>query len=115
MKTASHLGHDISEEYNMEQDMKCKRAELIDSSKGVREAFSFAQPNQILEALRTYCRSSYGAMKWALFTDKAQQVFNICAKCHGLPIATWWTTSCVLGRDALLLKQMPKKQTEFVL
>ena len=59
----------------MEQDMKCKRAELIDSSTGVREAFSFAQPNQILEA-----------MKWALFTDKAQQVFNAWGTCVKLSL-----------------------------
>ena len=92
VKTAAHLGHELSEECNMEQDMKCKRAEFIDSSTGVREAFSFAQPNQILEAVRTYCSSLYGAMTWALFTDKAKQVFNTWSTCvklaWGVPRAT---------------------------
>ena len=92
VKTATHLGHELSEECNMEQDMKCKRGEFIDQSTGVREAFSFAQPNQILEAVRTYCCSLYGAMTWSLFTDKAKQVFNTWSTCvklaWGVPRST---------------------------
>jgi hypothetical protein len=42
VKTATHMGHELSEHCNMEQDMKVKRATDI------REALSFAQPNQIL-------------------------------------------------------------------
>jgi hypothetical protein len=61
VKTATHLGHERSGDCNMENDMKCKRGDVIDKSTGVREAFSFAQPNQILQAARTYCCSLYGA------------------------------------------------------
>ena len=99
VRTATHLGHELSENCNMEEDMKCKRGEFIDNSTGVREAFSFAQPNQILEAVRTYCCSLYGAMTWSLFTEKAKQVFNTwstCVKlawgCQGLPTLIEWTT-----------------------
>ena len=92
VKTATHLGHELSEDCNMEQDMKCKRGEFIDKSTTVRETFSFAQPNQILEAVRTYCCSLYGAMTWSLYTDKARQVFNTWSTCvklaWGVPRAT---------------------------
>ena len=92
VRTATHLGHELSENCNMEQDMKCKRGEFIDNSTGVREAFSFAQPNQILEAVRTYCCSLYGAMTWSLFTEKAKQVFNTWSTCvklaWGVPRST---------------------------
>ena len=53
---------------------------------------SFAQPNQMLQAVRTYCCSLYGSMTWSLFSEKAKQVFNCwgtCAKlAWGLPRAT---------------------------
>ena len=81
VRTASHLGHELSEKCNMEQDMKVKRADFIRKSTEVREAFSFAQPNQILQAVRTYCCSLYGAMTWSLFSDKAMQVFNCWSTC----------------------------------
>ena len=71
VKTASHLGHELSDKCNMEQDMKVKRADFIRKSTEVREALSFAQPTQILQAVRTYCCSLYGAMTWSLFSDKA--------------------------------------------
>ena len=92
VQTATHLGHELSEDCNMEQDMKCKRGEFIDKSTAVREAFSFAQPNQILQAVRTYCCSLYGAMTWSLYSEKAKQVFNTWSTCAklawGVPRAT---------------------------
>ena len=72
VRSATHLGHELSEECNMDQDMKCKRADFIDKSTGVRETFSFAQPNQIMQAVRTYCCSLYGSMTWSLFSEKAK-------------------------------------------
>ena len=92
VKSATHLGHELSEDCTMEQDMKCKRADFIDKSTGVREAFAFAQPNQIIQAVRTYCSSLYGAMTWSLFSEKAKQVFNCWSTCvklaWGVPRAT---------------------------
>ena len=76
VKTANHLGIELSEECNMNQDMKHKKADFIDKSTEIRESFSFAQPNQILEAVRMYCCSLYGSMTWSLYSDKANQVFN---------------------------------------
>ena len=92
VKTAMHLGNDLSEECNMAQDMQCKRADFIQKSTEVRETFGFAQPNQILQCVTTYCCSMYGAMTWPLFSQKAQQVFNCWSTCvklaWGVPRAT---------------------------
>ena len=76
VKTAMHLGHELSEEGNMVHDMQCKGADFIQKSTEVRETFGFGQPNQILQSVRTYCCSLYGAMTWPLFSEKAQKVFN---------------------------------------
>ena len=81
VKTANHLGHELSEECNMVQDMAIKRADFIQKSTEVRETFAFAKPNQILQCVTTYCTSMYGAMTWPLFSDKASQVFNCWSTC----------------------------------
>ena len=81
IKTATHLGHELSSECNMEEDMRCKRGAFISKSAEVRESFDFAQPNQILQAVRTYCFDMYGAMTWSLYSDKAKQVFNTWSTC----------------------------------
>ena len=65
----------------MVQDMLCKRADFIQKSTEVRETFSFAQPNQILKCVTTYCSSMYGAMTWPLFSEKSRQVFNCWPTC----------------------------------
>ena len=90
--TATHLGNELSWECNMDQDMKCKRGSFIGRSTEVRESFGFAQPNQVLQAVKTYCFDMYGAMTWSLFSEKAKQVFNTWSTCvklaWGVPRAT---------------------------
>ena len=81
VKTANHLGHELSEECSMMVDMQQKRADFIQKSTEIRETFSFAQPNQILQAVTTYCCSMYGSMTWPLFSEKARQVFNCWSTC----------------------------------
>ena len=61
--------------------MQNKRADFIEKSTEVRESFGFAQPNQILQAVNTYCCSMYGSMTWPLFSAKATQVFNCWSTC----------------------------------
>ena len=73
----------------MEQDMKVKRADYIRNTTDIRETFSFAQPCQIMQAVRTYCGSLYGAMTWSLFSAKATQVFNCWSTCLKL---SWGVT-----------------------
>ena len=90
--TATHLGNELSWECSMDQDMKCKRGSFISRSTEVRETFSFAQPNQVLQAVKTYCFDMYGAMIWPLYSAKAQAVFNTWSTCvklaWGVPRAT---------------------------
>ena len=81
VKTANHLGHELSEECSMMVDMQQKRADFIQKSTEIRETFSFAQPNQILQAVTSYCCSMYGSMTWPLFSEKARQVFNCWSTC----------------------------------
>ena len=81
VKTASHLGHELSEECNMVHDMRCKRADFISKSTEVREMFGYAQPNQVLQAVRTYCCDMYGSMTWSLYSESARQVFNCWSTC----------------------------------
>ena len=78
---ASHLDIELSEQCNMEYDMKCKRADFISKSTEIREMFAFAQPHQILQATRTYCCSMYGAMTWNLFG--VQLLVYMCEACLG--------------------------------
>ena len=92
VKKATHLGHEISSDCMMIEDMKCKRGSFISRSTEIRETFKFAQPNQILQAVQTYCLDMYGAMAWPLYSEKARQVFNSWSTCvklaWGVPRAT---------------------------
>ena len=92
VRSASHLHHELSESCTMDLDMKQKRAEFISKSTEVRECFNFAQPNQVLQAVKTYCCTMYGAMTWSLFSTKAREVFNSWNTCvklaWGVPRST---------------------------
>ena len=76
VSTASHLGHELSETGNMEQDVKEKRATFISKSVEVRETFKFASPVEVVQAMKVYCSSFYGCMLWDLSGQGAAQVFN---------------------------------------
>ena len=92
VKTATNPGNELSSDCTMEEDMKCKRGSFIGRSTEVREMFGFAQPNQILQAVKTYCFDMYGSMTWPLYSAKAKQVFNTWSTCvklaWGVPRAT---------------------------
>ena len=86
VKTATHLGHELSESCTMDLDKKQKRAQFINKSKEVSESLGFAQPNQVLQAVKTYCCSMYGAMIWPLFSNKDKEVFNSWSTCVKLAL-----------------------------
>ena len=85
VRSASHLHHELSESCTMDLDIMQRRAEFISKSTEVRECFNFAQPNQVLQAVKTYCCTMYGAMTWSLFSPKARKVFNSWNTCVKLP------------------------------
>ena len=48
---AVHLGHHLHQSCKMEYDIDIKRAKFIDTSTEIREMFSFAHPEQIINSV----------------------------------------------------------------
>ena len=71
VKQASHLGHELHQLCNMEQDARTKRAMYIDNSTNIRELFNFAHPFQIL---------------WNLYGEGAGRAF----RCWGQTVKRVW-------------------------
>ena len=89
---ATHLGHELTQACMMELDCKIKRADYIDKTVNIRETFSFAEPEQILQAVEKYCCDYYGAMLWQLDSHMAGQFFRCWSTCvklvYDVPRAT---------------------------
>ena len=76
--SATHLGHTIHESGLMDQDIKCKRAELISKSLEVRQIFGFASPVETLAAIQLYCSSYYGSLAgWELGGETAASFYSV--------------------------------------
>ena len=81
--SATHLGHDLHQDANLDFDCKCKRGQFIQNSTNVRETFKFAEPAEVLQAVKIYCCDFYGIMMLDLFGDQAEQLYrrwNTCVK-----------------------------------
>ena len=89
---ATHLGHELHSDCNMDYDINCKRGMFIENTTAIRETFQFADPVQKLKAIQVYCCDLYGSMLWNLGGDKAEQMFrcwNTCVKlCWDVPRST---------------------------
>ena len=81
VSSATHIGHLLSEEGTMDKDIREKKATFISRSTEVRETFSFAHPEEVLHAVKTYCCDHYGSMLWDLEGDLANQYFNTWGTC----------------------------------
>ena len=80
---ATHLGHELHQDCSMDMDTKMKRASFIKNSTDIRDMFSFALPNQVLNAIQVYSAHFYGSMTWDLYGIMANQVYrswNTCVK-----------------------------------
>ena len=86
VRQADHLGNTLTEQGDMEQDAAVKRAKFVQSSVEVRNVFKFADPGEVVKALKTYSSSFYGSCLWDLGGVKAMQVYN-----------TWNTTVKLAG------------------
>ena len=93
VESADHLGHCVSQMTNMEKDCQRARAIFIRKSLEIREQFSFAKPENIMQAVQIFCMYAYGSMLWDLSSQVAEQYFkswNACVKLvHGLPRNTF--------------------------
>ena len=65
----------------MQYDANVKRITFIGKSTSIREAFKFADPTNILQAVQVYAGDAYGAMLWDLYGVKAKQYFNTWNTC----------------------------------
>ena len=75
VERSDHLSHILHVDGTMTGDCKKKRAQFIDSSVKVREAFQFAHPYEQILATEKYCCSFYGSNLWDLTSPEAEMVF----------------------------------------
>ena len=83
VETATHLGHELHQLCDMSYDCKTKRGQFIGTSTDIRETFSFAHPDQVLNAVNIYASHFYGAMLWDFTSDICGQFYrswNTCVK-----------------------------------
>jgi hypothetical protein len=71
-----HLGHTLQSDGLMAGDCRQKRAQFIDSSVKLREAFQFAHPHEQILATEKYLTSFYGSNLWNLSSPEAGMVFS---------------------------------------
>ena len=81
---AEHLGHALHQDGTMRQDCREKRAQFIDTSSKIREAFSFAHPVEQIMAVEKYCTSVYGSNLWELSGKEAGMVVSAWRTGHKL-------------------------------
>ena len=61
---ALHLGHHIHQDCSSTYDIQVKKAQFINTSVEIRDSFSFAEPPQVLTAVRLYAGHYFGSMLW---------------------------------------------------
>ena len=106
---ATHLGHELHQNGKMDHDIRIKRARFINDSVEVRDTFSFSHPEQILQAVRTYCGHHYGSMLWEINGDMCGQycrTWNTCVKLtYDLPRGTHtYIVENLLAKNVLPVK-----------
>ena len=119
VESADHLGHCISQMTNMEKDCQRARAIFIRKTLEIREQFSFANPENIMQAVQIFCTYAYGSMLWDLSSNTAEQYFkswNTCVKLvHGLPrnTFTYLVEGFLSGSQASLRNQVLSRYPGF--
>ena len=74
--SATHLGHELHETGSMDHDINVKKAEFIYKSTELRETFSFANPVEVLRAVKVFAGDLYGSNLWQLGSVMADQVYH---------------------------------------
>ena len=93
----------------MDQDIKVKRARFINDSVEVRDVFSFAQPEQILHAVRVFCGDWYGSMLWELDSEMCGQFCRTWNTCVKLVYEVPRSTHTYIVENLLAKKFLPVK------
>ena len=93
VESADHLGHTLHQKTSMEKDCQRARGKFISKTLEIREQLSFANPQQIMQAVQVLSTDAYGSMLWDLGSDKAEQYFkcwNTCVKLvYDIPRSTF--------------------------
>ena len=76
VETAEHLGHILSSDGTMKQDIREKRAQFIDEAVKVRETFSYSHPKQIVDAVDKYCTTFYSSNLPDLHSKEVETVYS---------------------------------------
>ena len=72
VETADHLGHKLYQKTSMEKDCTRARGKFIQKTVELREQLSFAQPQQIMQAVQVLSTDAYGSMLWDLASNQAE-------------------------------------------
>jgi hypothetical protein len=110
VRHATHLGHELSEFCNMELDARIKRARFIENSTSIREQFSFAHPQQILQATNVYASHLFGSNLWALYGNRAGMAWRCWDRAVKLawrvPLSTHrYTVANLLSAECMSLRK----------
>ena len=81
---AEHLGHALHQDGTMRQDCRERRAQFIDTSSKIREAFGFAHPSEQILAVEKYCTAVYGSNLWDLRGKEAGMLVSAWRTGHKL-------------------------------
>ena len=84
VERAEHLGHSLHQDGTMRQDCREKRAQFIDTSSKIREAFHFAHPIEQILAVEKYCTAVYGSSLWDLSGKEAGMMMSAWRTGHKL-------------------------------
>ena len=76
MSMVDYLGMTLTEDGELLQDCKQKRAAYIDKCAQVRESFHFSHPMEKLIATEKYCSNIHGSVLWDYSSREAQMVFS---------------------------------------
>ena len=109
VKTATHLGHELHQDCSMSYDVKVKRAIFINNSVEIRDIFSFAEPEQVLKAVRVYAGHHYGSMLWDLDGEMCGQYCRSWSTCVKLTFNVPRSTHTFLVENLLASDFVPIK------
>ena len=109
VEEALHLGHHLHQSCNFDYDVQVKKAQFINTSVEIRDTFSFAEPSQVLAAVRVYAGHYYGSMLWQLDSDMVGQfcrTWSTCVKLtYDCPRYTkTWLVENLLAKEFLPVK-----------
>ena len=76
VESADHLGHTLHQMTSMEKDCQRARDKYINKTVEIREQLSFANPQQIMQAIQVLSTDAYGSMLGTWVQPKQGSILN---------------------------------------